>query len=57
MGASRRIIENKKADVKSAFDVCPLFGATTLFTSSEACFAWGVYALTGFPIHVSLFPV
>jgi hypothetical protein len=41
---------NKKADLKSAFGVCPLFGAITLFTSSEARFNQKAYALKGFPI-------
>jgi hypothetical protein len=41
--------ENEKADLASAFGVCPLFGATTLFTSSEARFSQRAYALKGFP--------
>jgi hypothetical protein len=41
---------NKKADLKSAFGVCPLFGAITLFTSSEARFSQRAYASKGFPI-------
>ena len=41
--------ENEKADLTSAFGVCPLFGATTLFTSSEVRFSHRAYALKGFP--------
>ena len=41
--------ENKKADLKSAFGVCPLFGTITLFPSSEARFSQRAYALEGFP--------
>ncbi len=41
--------ENKKADLKSAFGVCPLFGTITVFPSSEARFSQRAYALEGFP--------
>jgi len=41
--------ENEKADLTSAFGVCPFFGATTLSTSSEARFSQRAYTLKGFP--------
>jgi len=42
--------ENEKADLKSAFGVCPHSRAITLFTSSGTRFDQRDYASKGFPV-------